>query len=72
MTGENISAIAIEMTERQIRILKYCEKYHDKIEFIAEHGGFDVRGGRTIIDYDNANNISNLQRVLNDRPVNNL
>jgi len=73
MIGENIkTAIAIEMTERQIRILKYCEKYYDKIEFIAEHGGFDIKGGRTIIDYDNNSNISNVQLLTNYRPVNNL
>lgn len=57
--------ITIEINERQAKILKFCETYYEKIEYIALHGGFSVKGGRTIIDYDDGSNISNVQLVLN-------
>ncbi len=60
--------IPTSLTPRQIKIFKYCEKYYDKIEYIAEHGGFDICGGNVEIHYDPQNNISVLIRHYYDRP----
>ncbi len=58
----------IYLTSSQCKILAYCEKYYDKIEYIAEHGGFDLCGGSVEIHYDPKNNISVLIRHYYDRP----
>jgi hypothetical protein len=61
--------IPTKLTEQQIKILHYCEKYYDKIEFIAEHGGFDIVNGSCEIHYNNLNKISVLIKHLYDRPI---